>query len=573
MAGEGSERSRRERAAQHRTGRPRGLTHGWVIAVALLASGCPDLNREFQVPPPETPPVDPPPVDPRPLGASCAPGDPLVERCSIGRGPCAVSGPPSCVDGVVTCALDGPEPRDEICNLVDDDCDGRVDEALAEPCCAAPRPDVDEACNGADDDCDGVVDERVEHCIEGALVEACNGEDDDGDNRVDEDFPALGEPCVDGEGICRATGERICSATGDGVTCSASAGVPGVEDGTCDGFDDDCNGRVDDAPPCNGAPVGTEVIEPDFVPLGITRFPWVILPAGTYQRGSDLDVLPYERPAHQIRIDHHVMIASNEVTNAEWQALAPERPLPAAHVGCLDCPVERVNWYEAVWFANRVTEWHNAPPRNRGLTLCYTFGEDAQCHGADRIGNACPEDFRDECTGDFRCDTVQYVRDCTGYRLLTSAEWEAAARAGTEGLYWFDDVPDAISAYENCDRYGVPTEVPQARGANPFGLTHMLGNVAEWVFDGETDGADPNRDYDAAVEMMSEGVMLTNPVAEPSGPWPLGDEEPLRYFRGNSFRAGAEYCRATSRRLLPAEIKRSVLGFRLARTLPAAPAD
>jgi len=92
----------------------------------------------------------------------------------------------------------------ERCNLVDDDCDRRVDEGNPEgggTCstgrlgvcsagtlrcgggalrCVANLPGRAEACNGEDDDCDGRIDEHRRE-------ERCNGEDDDCDGRTDED--------------------------------------------------------------------------------------------------------------------------------------------------------------------------------------------------------------------------------------------------------------------------------------------------------------------------------------------------------------------------------------------------
>jgi hypothetical protein len=146
---------------------------------------------------------------------------------------CACNGPrlqpayePEVPDaGPVTCA-----PRVEVCNGVDDDCDGAVDEGLdvlrcgvgacarEVPSCAAGQPQRceagaprAEACNGVDDDCDGAVDDELaaQACGQGecAVVQAscaagqplacapgepaperCNGKDDDCDGTVDEDL-------------------------------------------------------------------------------------------------------------------------------------------------------------------------------------------------------------------------------------------------------------------------------------------------------------------------------------------------------------------------------------------------
>lgn len=112
-------------------------------------------------------------------------------------------------------------------------------------CGAEPgEPAEAEICNGLDDDCDGVTDEdamrvgdgceldglavcqRAElGCTEeGELVcmavdvapsrEACNGLDDDCDGSVDEAYPELGQECTNGVGACEAPGTFVCDQLG-----------------------------------------------------------------------------------------------------------------------------------------------------------------------------------------------------------------------------------------------------------------------------------------------------------------------------------------------------------------------
>ncbi len=217
-----------------------------------------------------------------------------VGACSFGRRVCRYDGWGPC-DGAV-------EASPEQCNRVDDDCDGEIDEdacdcqhgttracgsnvgycrAGTERCsdgswgpCAEERRPRDEQCNQVDDDCDGAADEGAcdcqngetrpcgsdvgrcqpgtQTCVSGGWGmcqgevgpddERCNGVDDDCDGAVDEPWPALGNPCADGVGACRAQGEIVC--LGGQPACDATAGAARNE--VCNGVDDDCDGGTDE---------------------------------------------------------------------------------------------------------------------------------------------------------------------------------------------------------------------------------------------------------------------------------------------------------------------------------------
>ena len=66
-----------------------------------------------------------------------------------------------------------------------------------------------------------------------------------------------------------------------------------------------------------------------------------------------------------------------------------------------------------------------------------------------------------------------------GYRLLTEAEWEYAARAGSRDAYAFGPNLNAQQAAYRARR----TSAVGTHTANAFGLADMHGNVAEWVED------------------------------------------------------------------------------------------
>jgi formylglycine-generating enzyme required for sulfatase activity len=80
---------------------------------------------------------------------------------------------------------------------------------------------------------------------------------------------------------------------------------------------------------------------------------------------------------------------------------------------------------------------------------------------------------------------VEWLSNVTGkpYRLLTEAEWEYAASTGKSTLYFFGNDDAMLDQYS---WYGVNAQnqahpVGSGKKANPFGLSDMYGNVAEWV--------------------------------------------------------------------------------------------
>ena len=170
----------------------------------------------------------------------------------------------------------------DICNGINDDCDDNTDEdftpqecgegtCLAQSSCVdgeeqacVPQEvaDNDATCDGADDDCDGSIDEDYlpttcgdgvceaqSSCADGieqmcmpsepTAVDdtTCNGIDEDCDGRVDESFS---ESCGDGVCIRSATCEN-------GVTsCTPREPEAGELDALCDNIDQDCDGAIDE---------------------------------------------------------------------------------------------------------------------------------------------------------------------------------------------------------------------------------------------------------------------------------------------------------------------------------------
>jgi hypothetical protein len=174
-------------------------------------------------------------------------------------GSCVVSGARgACAAGALTCRSGTPtcigtvSPSPEICNNIDDDCDGVVDNGIApRPCydgpagtlgvgvcrggnqtcsagtwgaCAGETLPTVEVCDGLDNNCNGVVDEGCS-CIVGATQQCYSGPT--GTSGVG--------PCHNGAQTCGTMGWGACM--GDVVPASPE---------NCNGVDDDCDGNVDE---------------------------------------------------------------------------------------------------------------------------------------------------------------------------------------------------------------------------------------------------------------------------------------------------------------------------------------
>ncbi|MCZ7680055.1 MAG: MopE-related protein [Sandaracinaceae bacterium] len=137
----------------------------------------------------------------------------------------------------------------EVCNGRDDDCDGRVDEALTPPAFFCNPNGV---CAGTAATCGGASGWQCSYPASYQIDETrCDALDNDCDGRVDESHPLVGTACTNGElGACRRTGTYVCSSGGASVTCTAPASGGGSAE-ACNGVDDDCDGALDESAPAS----------------------------------------------------------------------------------------------------------------------------------------------------------------------------------------------------------------------------------------------------------------------------------------------------------------------------------
>ncbi|MDF5725778.1 MAG: SUMF1/EgtB/PvdO family nonheme iron enzyme [Rhizonema sp. PD37] len=233
----------------------------------------------------------------------------------------------------------------------------------------------------------------------------------------------------------------------------------------------------------------------------------IAIPGGKFLMGSpstEAQRFDDESPQHEVTVAP-LFMGKYPVTQAQWRAVTalPQvnrtlEPEPSYFKGD-NLPVERISWYEAVEFCDRLLKF-----------------------------------------------TKQH------YRLPNEAEWEYACRAGTTTPFHFGEtITSELANYNGKSTYAFgpkgeyiehTTPVGNFNVANRFGLCDMHGNVWEWC-------ADILQNYEGYYTEDSDLIDNDNCIE--------------RMLRGGSWNNNSRYCRSACCDLVVPNLKYNGSGFRV----------
>ena len=245
------------------------------------------------------------------------------------------------------------------------------------------------------------------------------------------------------------------------------------------------------------------------------EFKMVYCPAGDFWMGTDdggPDEDADEMPRHRIAITKPFLMGQTQVTQALWQVIMGSNP---SNFNGANLPVESVSWFDCVRFCNKLSE-------AEGLESVYSIG-----------------------SGDEPSVDINLSK--SGYRLPSEAEWEYAAKAGTELVYAGSNSIDDVAWH----RGNAPesTRPVGQKTPNNWQLYDCSGNVYEWCNDTSNKSVYKRRSGTTSDPLNYNSV--TNP----------------RLRRGGCYRSTDKLLRVAYRSWIAPAKSKTLLGLRLARSL------
>ena len=233
------------------------------------------------------------------------------------------------------------------------------------------------------------------------------------------------------------------------------------------------------------------------------------------------------------------LIGETEVTQELWQEVMGNNPSwfdgssgkePAEGEAQGKRPVEKVNWYQAIAFCNKLS-------LKLGLVPCYTVKKGGnpvnfESLTFDQIPILCDADW----------DKAELDMNKNGFRLPTEAEREWAAKGGKDYKWAGTDTEAELKNYAwYSSNSGGKTHEVKKKDPNGYGLYDMSGNVFEWCCDWY-------------------GTIPASLGADYAGP----ASGSARVYRGSSWNFGALYCTVGCRSYGGAAGRSANVGLRLA---------
>ena len=240
--------------------------------------------------------------------------------------------------------------------------------------------------------------------------------------------------------------------------------------------------------------------EPRTFTVNGVSFKMIPVKAGTFTMGATSEqtgAYDDEKPAHQVTLTQDYYMGETEVTQALWEAVTGYSPTSGGD------------------------QWSSTYGVGYGYPAYYISYEDVQSF----IGK---------------------LNSLTGetFRMPTEAEWEYAARGGSESKgyrYSGSNTPDNVAWYR--DNSGDKTHPVKTKAPNELGLYDMSGNVYEWCSD-----------------WFSSSYYSSSASSDPEGP----TSGSYRVGRGGSWNSNAAYCRVAARGINTPSHRYYGVGFRLA---------